>query len=136
MGKALLYIISAIFMVFNSHAQNYIGLHKDEIIQLMHENKRNFRLNTSNINNTYNYLKYEDKISEQTMLFFLSKNDTCKYVRLMSDYSNLNDVLNDLDTKYKKAGKDKWTYVDKGKDYVVEMSEGDWYFTVTIKPEN
>ena len=136
MNKALLYIISVILMSFNSHAQNYIGLHKDEIMQLMRENKRNFRLNTSNINNTYNYLKYEDKISEQTMLFFLSKNDTCKYVRLMSDYSNLNDVINVLDSSYKKAGKDKWTYVDKGKDYIVKMEEGDWYFTVTFKPEN
>ena len=136
MNKALLYIISVIFMASEGHAQNYIGLHKDEIIQLMRENKKNFRLNTSNVNNTYNYLKYEDNISEQTMLFFLTKNDTCKYVRWMSDYSNLNDVLNDLNSEYTKAGKDKWTYVDNGKNYMVTMEEGDWYFTVTIKPEN
>jgi hypothetical protein len=136
MNKALLYIISIIFLTFNGHAQNYIGLHKDEIMQLMRENKRNFKLNTSSVNNAYNYLKYEDNISEQTMLFFLSKEDTCKYLRLMSDYSNLNDVLDNLNSKYTKSGKDKWTYVDKGKNYIVKLDEGDWYFTVTIKPEN
>ncbi len=122
-------------MTLNSHAQNYIGLHKDEVKQLMRENNRNFHLNTTNVNNTYNYLKYEDNISEQTMLFFLSKGDTCKYVRLMSDYSNLNDVLNNLDSKYTKSDKDTWTYTDNGKKYIVKMDEGEWYFTVTTKPE-
>ena len=39
----------------------------DEIID---ENYRSFKLNTAFVNNSFNYLKYEDKIREITILFF------------------------------------------------------------------
>jgi hypothetical protein len=102
----------------------------------MSEKHRNFKLNKSVINTKYNYLKYEDNISEQTILFFLSDNDYCTLVRWMSDYANINDLLFMLNKEYHKTGKNKWTYTSNGKKYVIILAEGEWYFTVNFKNEN
>jgi hypothetical protein len=114
-------------------AQNYVDVHKDEIIKLMSEKHRNFKLNSDVINRNYNYLKYEDDISEQTILFFLSDDDYCTLVRWMSAYSNINDMHSMLDKEYSKAGKNHWTYVKDGKKYLINLEEGEWFFTVTYK---
>ena len=115
------------------NAQNYIGMHKDQIMQVMKENQKSFKLNTGAVNTYYKYLKYEDKISEITILYFLSDNDTCTLVRKMCDYSNINDVLSELNEKYTRSGKNSWTYKENGKTYVVNLTEEEWYFTVTTK---
>ena len=115
------------------NAQNYIGMHKDQIMQVMKENQKSFKLNTGAVNTYYKYLKYEDKISEITILYFLSDNDTCTLVRKMCDYSNINDVLADLKNTYTTIGNNRWEYTDKGKTYLVTLSEEDWFFTVTTR---
>jgi hypothetical protein len=124
-------------LLFNSDASffdvNYIGKDKAEIEQIIKENHKTLRLNTSNINNTYKYLKFEDKINEITVLFFLSDDDKCTLVRLMSDYSNINDLVYEMNSLYTKTDKNKWKYVEKDKEYFVNLEEGDWFFTVTIK---
>ncbi len=86
----------------SSAAQNYIGMHKDEIIKVMHDSRPNFKLDKNAVNRSYNYLKFIDKSTEQTILFFLSEKNYCTYVRWMSDYSNLNDIISELNRKYKK----------------------------------
>jgi hypothetical protein len=117
-------------------AQNYIGIHKDEIIRLMSEKHRNFKLNKDVINRTYNYLKYEDDITEQTILFFLSKDNYCTLVRWISDYANINDFIYMLNKEYTKAGKNNWTYTVNGKNYVIRLEEGEWFFTVNYNLKN
>ncbi len=74
-----------------------------------------------------------DKVSEQTLLFFLSDKDVCTYVRWISDYSNLGDMTAMLNKNYHKNGTNSWTYADKGDDYSVTLVEGEWYFTVTFR---
>ena len=70
-------IYSILFLAVADHlqAQNYIGMHKDQIIETMKETEKQLKLNTSTVNPHYNYLKYEDKINEITVLFFLSEDD-------------------------------------------------------------
>ena len=119
---------------FNISAQhNFIGRNKDEIAGIMKESYNNFKLNKDVINRTYKYLKYEDKISEQTVLFFLSDGDKCTLVRWMSDYSNINEMIASLDKNYHKTGKKSWEYTDQGKEYSVVLEDGEWFFTVTFK---
>jgi len=62
-------------------AQHYIGMHKDEVIQTMKDSHKRLKLNTSVVNPHYNYLKFEDRINEITMLFFLSDKDICTNIR-------------------------------------------------------
>jgi hypothetical protein len=134
--KVSIYIALIAFVLASCiNAQNYVGLHKDEILSLMDETQKDFRLNTGVINKTYNYLKYEDKVKEQTLLFFLDDDDCCTYVRLMSDYANLNDVLDSLNGKYNRHSENKWTYSDEGGVYTVNLKKEEWFFTVNTKKE-
>ena len=114
-------------------SQNFIGMAPEQIAAVIKSDYPQFKIDKNAVNNTYNYLKYVDKISEQTVLFFLSDKNTCTYVRWMSDYSNLNELLGMLNNKYKKTGINTWTYSDKGENYTVKMEEEEWYFTITYR---
>jgi hypothetical protein len=131
-----IFILGLLTLLFyKAHGQNFIGLTSSEIAQQMKTENPQFRLDKNAVNHTYNYLKYVDKISEQTVLFFMSDMDKCTYVRWMSDYSNLNDMIGMLNSKYKKSGTNSWTFTDKGEDYSVSLVEEEWYFTVNFRKD-
>ena len=79
--------------------QNFIGMPKSNIPAMLKTLHPEFKLDKSAVNHAYNYLKFVDKVSEQTLLFFLSDKDICTYVRWMSDYSNLSDMTAMLNQK-------------------------------------
>ncbi len=135
MKKFISILLLAFIILLYIPAQNYIGLHKDELINVMKSTQRNFKLNTDAVNNKYKYLKYEDKINEQTMLFFLSEDNFCTYVRLMCDYVNLNKVIENFNSQYTKTSQYKWTYKENGDVYTVDLEKGEWFFTVSIRKE-
>jgi len=114
-------------------SQHFIGMQKDEIKKVMEETHKNYRLNTSTVNPHYNYLKYENKINEITILFFLSDDDHCTLVRKMCDYSNIIEEIETLNSNYKSVDKNSWEYEVDGKTYLVSLAEEEWYFTVTTR---
>jgi hypothetical protein len=114
-------------------SQNYIGMSPVEIAAAVKAGNPQFKLDKTAVNHTYNYLKYVDKISEQTILFFMTDKNVCTYVRWMADYSNLNDIIPMLNKKYRKTGENTWSYTDKGDNYSVKMEEEEWYFTITFR---
>jgi len=118
---------------FQAAAQNYIGMHKDEITKVLQKERPAFKLDKNSINRSYNVIKFVDKISEQTMLFFLSEKDICTYVRWMSDYSNISEIIGELDRSYKKKDDKTWHFTDKNQEFVVRLEEGDWFFTISIR---
>lgn len=122
-------------LVFSAGAkgQNFIGLDKDDIAGVLKTVNPHFRLDRNAVNRTYNYLKFVDKVSEQTALFFLSDSNQCTYVRWMADYSNLTDLTKMLNARYVKDGPGSWTYTDKGDQYTVTLTEEEWYFTVSFR---
>jgi hypothetical protein len=122
-----------IAMVRPVASQNFIGMNSPEIAESLKISYPQFKLDRNAVNPTYKYLKYVDKISEQTILFFLSDNNVCTYVRWMADYSNLNDIITMLNQKYRKSGVNIWTYTDKGENYTVKLKEEEWYFTITYR---
>jgi hypothetical protein len=129
----LLIVLLFSSVAFNVGGQNFIGMDKEDIAIEIKKRYPGLKANTNFINNDYKYLKYEDKINEVTMLFFLSDDNKCTLVRKMCDYSNLNDEISNLNTTYKPSGKDQWSYEDRGKKYLVFLEEGEWYFTITTK---
>ena len=131
----LLILVIQFFTIGMLEAQNLVGMEKDDIMDEMNTRYKGFRLNTSAVNHVYKYLKYEDDINQITILFFLSDDNKCTMVREMYDYSNINDVLKELNTSYKQDGKNHWSDSKNGKNYDIELTEGDWFFTVTIKPK-
>jgi len=130
--RAVLFNILLAFSFFAS-AQNYIGMQKDEIIKVMQKERPGFKFEKNAVNRSYNMIKFVDKTSEQTMLFFLSEKNICTYVRWMSDYSNLTEIIGELDGIYKKKDEKTWYYTDKNQDYVVKLEEGEWFFTISIR---
>jgi hypothetical protein len=130
--RVLLFTILLAFSFFVS-AQNYIGMQKDDIIKVMQKERPGFKFEKNAVNRSYNLIKFVDKISEQTMLFFLSEKNICTYVRWMSDYSNLTEIIGELDRIYKKKDEKTWYYSDKNQDYVVRLEEGEWFFTISIR---
>jgi hypothetical protein len=117
--------------LFVMQGQNFIGHNSAEIAGLMKTVNPQFKLDKNAVNHTFKYLKYVDRISEQTILFFMSDKDECTYVRLMSDYSNLSDMIESLNKKYKKNGTNTWSFAENGEDYSVTLAEDEWYFTVS-----
>ncbi|HLO57158.1 MAG TPA: hypothetical protein VK179_00300 [Bacteroidales bacterium] len=114
-------------------SQNFIGMNPDQIAAVLKQTNPDFKIDKNAVNHTYKYLKYVDKISEQTILFFLTEKNICTYVRWMSDYSNINDMVDMLNKKYKKSGTNTWSFNDKGQNFSVKLEEEEWYFTVTFR---
>lgn len=132
--SAFVYLVFLLLSANNQgYAQNYIGMHKDQIKVKMKESQKQLKLNTSAVNPHYNYLKYEDKINEITVLFFLSDDNKCTLIRKMCDYSNINDVIEELNENYSSQSKNSWFYMDGDKKYSVDLSEEDWFFTVSTR---
>jgi hypothetical protein len=130
-------IITAFLLTFSVglSGQHFIGLHKSEISAALKEMNPQFKLDKNAVNHTYKYLKYVDKITEQTILFFLSENDTCTYVRWMADYSNLGDMTGMLNKNFRKSGANTWTYNVKGIGYTITLEEEEWYFTISFRKD-
>lgn len=133
--KRIWLLLLCLFVLVQLGAQNLIGKRKAEIGKLMKVMYPDFALDNSIINKTYNYLKYEDKFNEQTMLIFLSDKDECTATKLMSSYSNLLQVKKELGQKYKTAGKDRWQYTENGIKYLVKLKREEWYFSVFTSKE-
>ena len=132
--KRLLYIlIGILFLQQASSAQPLIGMKKADILVYMKQNEPDFALDNAVINKKYNYLKYYDRVNEETILCFLTDIDVCHLVRRMSDYSNLDLTLKKLDKQYKKVEKDKWVYTVSNDDFIVEMKREKWYFTLETR---
>jgi|WetSurMetagenome_2_1015567.scaffolds.fasta_scaffold332884_2 hypothetical protein len=127
------FFLFALTCSFETEGQNFIGLHKSEIAGLLKTINPQFKLDNNAVNHTYNYLKFVDKISEQTILFFLSDSDVCTYVRWMADYANLHDLTGMLNQNYHKQGPNAWLYKDKGCNYKVTLEEEEWYFTISFR---
>lgn len=134
MNLRKLHIVLIILLLSaTAKGQYLVGKHVDEIKQIIKNEHKLLKLNTTNVNKAYNYLKYEDKINEITVLFFLDETNHCKMVRMMYDYSNINDVLTFLKSDMKKTGLKEYEYKIDKKTLSVVLSEDDWFFTVTAK---
>jgi len=127
-------LIGFILISNNTYSQYFIGKHKTEIIFYMKNNLKGFSLNTSTINSTFKYLKYENFITQETILFFLNNKDTCTSVRWISDYSNINNRIEFLNKNYKKTSDTTWYYVENNKKVNIILKEEEWYFTINFLP--
>lgn len=133
--KILAIIASIALFAAQSVSVNYIGMAKPEIIKDMQKNNPGFDLDEGVVNKTYNYLKFVDKYNEETWLIFLSPENVCTHTKLMSDFSNMEIRVNELNKLYKNAGENKWITIEKGIVYVIELKKEEWFFTIVMKPK-
>jgi hypothetical protein len=131
-------LIVAILLLaaFQVKPVNFIGMSKQDIMKYMQKYNPGFDLDEGAVNNNFNYIKFVDKYNEETYLFFLDDKNFCTHSKLMSDYSNLKLRTDELNKSYKKAGENKWVFVDKGNIYLVELIKEQWFFTIVTKKKN
>ena len=95
MNKILL-LITGLLLFFPIVSQSLIGLKKQQLEKEIKVLYPDFTIDNSFVNNSYKYLKYVDKINEQTLLVFLSADDECTSTKLICDYSMLDEVKVDM----------------------------------------
>ena len=100
---------------------------------MMKENRNELYEDTSSKNPVYNMIKYVDNLSNQTLIYLFTEQDTCLYSKWMCDYSMLNMVVSGLNEKYEQSAENSWYYTHEGLDYRIALSTGDWFFTITTK---
>ncbi len=128
MNKILL-LLTGLFLFFPLKSQSLIGMNIQQIDKEIKILYPNFAADNSFVNNTYKYLKYTDKLNEQTLFVFLSDNDECTSTKLICDYSMLDQVKEDM-KKYKPEGKDQWSYTVSGVQYIITLRREEWYFSL------
>lgn len=116
--------------------QHFIGLHKTEVKELMESKMKQLYEDEHSVNTVYNTVKYIDRLGDQTLLFVFSEQDTCLYSKWMCDYSMLNSVIANLNGKYSQSAEDTWSYVHEKEPYIITLTTGDWYFTITTKKDH
>ena len=129
-------IIVISFLILLSGAcksQNLIGYHIDDIKIIMKETQNEFRLNDDTINQYYNYLKYENSLGTKTFLFFLSENDTCKYTKLICDFSKLKETLKMLSEEHQKVNENMWIEEKSGEKFTIILKKEQWFFSLITR---
>jgi hypothetical protein len=123
-------------LCINLSAQNLIGYNEKEIRQYMREKKKDFSFSNMVYNNTFKYLKYQDRNETQTLLFFLTADSVCKSVRLVCDKSLKTEKINELNSTCTKTGNNLWSETRNGIKYLIELKEEEWSFNVTYVLNN
>jgi len=114
--------------------QNLIGYNSAEIKKYMKENCEDMNLNDVR-NSRFKYLKYSDNYDNQTFLFFLTPDSVCKSVRQICDLSLRSKKVKEFDKIYSKIGVNSWLDTKNKKDYLIQLTDEEWSFVVTIEPQ-
>ena len=116
-------------------AQHFIGLDKTEVKKLMAEQRKELFIDESSVNTVFNTLKYIDRFQNQTLLYVFSEDDICEYSKWMCDYSMMNKVIADLNREFRQSATNIWHYMENGIPYIITLTTGDWFFTITTRKE-
>lgn len=133
MIRSLIPIWIALSVAYTSDAQQYIGKHKDEVIQIMNSERKDLHIDESSRNTVYNLLKYIDRNNTQTIYYVFDDKDTCRFYKTIYDYVYLRQVERDLNRNYDRASSLSWYFMENNEKYLVTLKKDKWYFSVLVK---
>lgn len=110
--------------------QGMIGLSKEEVIQRVKTEFREFRKDDSVVKQSFNYLKYVNRQRTKTWIIFFNEKDICEISKLVCDYSDFDETLEALDSANKKKSKLKWEYSQGSEEIQIEIEKKDWYYSI------
>ena len=110
--------------------QTMIGLTKEEVRALVKEDHKEFRRDRSVVNQRFNYLKYVNGMRTRTWILYFTDEDICRSTKLICDYGEYDEVLEELNLSYEKVGESEWQYKLKRDIIQVVLTREEWYFTV------
>ena len=125
-------IISTILLTacFMANSQSLIGLPKEEVKAIVKKDHKEFRQDHSVIKQEFNYLKYVNGIRTRTWILYFTDEDICRTSKLVCDYNEFDDVLEDLTSAYAKVGDSLWEYILDNDTIQISLVKLEWYFTV------
>ena len=110
--------------------QSMIDLTKEEVRARVNEKHKEFRRDKSVVNQRFNYLKYVNGLRTRTWIIYFTDEDICRSSKMICDYGEYDEVLEDLNKRYEKVGESEWSYELKRDTVHVVLTRQEWYFTV------
>lgn len=109
-------------------AQNLIGKHVNDIRTIMPKLRPGFHVDNTTVE--AKSIKYIDKGGDNTLIFFIDEKGICKYQKFMMEINFAKNAVDTLTKNYKYL--DKLTWLDKrnDNDYLIQMQNNEYYFTV------
>jgi len=107
-----------------------IGLSKEEVKVIVKKEHRGFRQDNSIVKQRFNYLKYVNGMKTKTWILYFTDDDICKTSKLVCDYSDYDEVVEDLNTRHEKVNESRWEYAQNADTFQIELTKQEWYFTV------
>jgi hypothetical protein len=133
MRMVILILSFFIFPARMCPGQHLIGVKKDEISDLVKKEMKGFNQDRSSKNKNYNYLKFLNSAGTKTLFVFFDTSNISTNTRLVNDFSELDYMLEDLNTKYKKTGENIWEYTFDKNKYEITLRKEEWYFVISTK---
>ncbi|RLD96079.1 MAG: hypothetical protein DRJ29_00915 [Bacteroidetes bacterium] len=107
-----------------------IDLTKEEVRVMVKEKHMEFRRDKSVVNQRFNYLKYVNGLRTRTWIIYFTDEDICRSSKLVCEYGEYDEVLEDLNEAHEKVGESEWSYDLNGDSIQVILARQEWYFTV------
>ena len=112
------------------NAQTMVGLSKEEVAARVKDEYKSFKKDASIIKQRFNYLKYVNGTRTRTWIIYFTDEDICNTSKLICDYSDYEDMVLDLQSKYRQTGQNTWEYMAGTDTIHVELIKQEWYFTI------
>ncbi|MFH0755742.1 MAG: hypothetical protein V2B15_00455 [Bacteroidota bacterium] len=130
MKKALVIIGIITGFGITTDAQNLVGLPKEEVVELVKKDHKDFRKDGSVIKQQFNYLKYVNGMRTKTWILYFDDDDICKTSKIICDYSEIREMEEDLNSKFERTGEFNWEYKVGSDTFQIELIRQEWYFTI------
>jgi len=129
--KQILFICTLILGLGSQlQSQTMVGLSKEEVKAAVKKDHKKFHRDDSVIRQRYNYLKYVNGQRTKTWIIYFNDLDTCRTSKLVCDYSDLDKMLEEINSKYRKTGENLWEFQVGSDTILVELIKQEWYFTI------
>ena len=128
----ILILMTAMLLLAGSSlsGQSVIDLTKEEVRVKVKEKHMEFRRDKSVVNQRFNYLKYVNGLRTRTWIIYFTEEDICRSSKLVCDYGEYDEMLEELNESYKKIGESEWAYELEQDTIQVVLARQEWYFTV------
>jgi hypothetical protein len=110
--------------------RSLIGESKEEVSRRINMYYKEFRKDNMVVKQHFNYLKYVNGMRTKTWILYFNEKDVCHLSKLICDYSEYDNVLEQLNVAYRKIGESKWEFARGSQINVITLIKQEYYFTV------
>lgn len=128
--KILIFVPVLFLLEVPLRGQSLIDLSKEEVQSVIKDKYLEYKRDNSVIRQQFNYLKYVNGLRTRTWIIYFTDEDTCRSTKMVCDYSEYNEVLEELNNKYRKLEESEWDYPLNKDTIQVILTRQEWYFTV------